>query len=117
MELIEVIQQICQSSYKAMSPTELVIGTVVGVSPLQISINTAMAPLNQSVLYLTDAVVPKTITARGEGEITLTGSKNGAGLPASGDTLTLNPALAAGDKVLLLRVQRGQKFVVLSRVY
>ena len=25
--------------------------------------------------------------------------------------------LKAGDKVLLLRVQRGQKFVVLSRVY
>lgn len=31
--------------------------------------------------------------------------------------IILNPALKAGDKVLLLRVQRGQKFVVLSRVY
>ena len=31
--------------------------------------------------------------------------------------IILNPALKVGDKVLLLRVQSGQKFIVLSRVY
>ena len=63
MELLDVIQKICQTNYKAMSPTELVIGTVVSASPLQISINTGMAPLNESVLYLTAAVIPKTLSS------------------------------------------------------
>lgn len=47
------------------------------------------------------------------------GWENGAALPLSKDKkyIILNPALKAGDKVLLLRVQSGQKFIVLSRVY
>ena len=47
------------------------------------------------------------------------GWENGSVLPLSEDQqyIILNPALKTGDKVLLLRVQSGQKFVVLSRVY
>ena len=41
--------------------------------------------------------------------------ENGKALPAEGGYIILNRALAVGDKVLLLRVQRGQKFIVLSR--
>ena len=47
------------------------------------------------------------------------GWENGKVLPLSkdGKYIILNPALKKGDKVLLLRVQSGQKFIVLSRVY
>ena len=47
------------------------------------------------------------------------GWENGKSLPLSRDGryIILNPALKKGDKVLLLRVQSGQKFIVLSRVY
>lgn len=47
------------------------------------------------------------------------GWENGKVLPLSkdGKYIILNPALQTGDKVLLLRVQSGQKFIVLSRVY
>ena len=31
--------------------------------------------------------------------------------------IVLNRGLAAGDKVLLLRVMRGQQFVILSRIF
>ena len=31
--------------------------------------------------------------------------------------IILNRALAVGDEVILLRVQNGQKFIVLSRVF
>lgn len=46
------------------------------------------------------------------------GWENGEVLPLSKDQkyIILNPALKVGDKVLL-RVQSGQKFIVLSRVY
>lgn len=42
--------------------------------------------------------------------------ENGVALPVEGGYIILNRGLAVGDKVLLLRVQRGEKFVVLSRV-
>lgn len=47
------------------------------------------------------------------------GWEDGKTLPLSKDGryIILNPALKVGDKVLLLRVQSGQKFVVLSRVF
>lgn len=42
--------------------------------------------------------------------------ENGTALPVENGFIILNRALAVGDKVLLLRVQSGQKFIVLSRV-
>lgn len=47
------------------------------------------------------------------------GWEYGKPLPLSedGKYILLNQALEKGDKVLLLRVQSGQKFIVLSRVY
>lgn len=47
------------------------------------------------------------------------GREDGRILPLSDDGkyIILNRALAVDDKVLLLRVQSGQKFIVLSRVF
>lgn len=42
--------------------------------------------------------------------------ENGVALPVLNGFIILNRALAVGDKVLLLRVQSGQKFIILSRV-
>lgn len=43
--------------------------------------------------------------------------ENGATLPVEDGYIILNRGLSTGDKVLLLRVQQGQKFVVLSRIF
>lgn len=43
--------------------------------------------------------------------------EHGQALPVENGYILLNRGLAAGDKVLLLRVLRGQKFIVLSRVF
>lgn len=47
------------------------------------------------------------------------GWEDGKALPLSqdGKYILLNRGLEVGDKVLLLRVQSGQKFIVLSRVF
>lgn len=42
--------------------------------------------------------------------------ENGVALPVENGFIILNRALAVEDKVLLLRVQSGQKFIILSRV-
>ena len=43
--------------------------------------------------------------------------ENGKELPIEDGYIILNRKLEVGDKVLLLRVQKGQKFIVLSRVF
>lgn len=166
MQLIEVLQQINQQSMKAAGLTDLFIGTVASTSPLSVTIDTLMQPLQEQVLYLTSAVVEKKIPILTHAHTTdgfahshtintlshdhttsgsntgdgLTGSyqteealsqdaftsdqqlenivcyENGTALPVQNGYIILNRALATGDKVLLLRVQSGQKFIILSRV-
>lgn len=134
MELKDIFQQMTQESMKSAQLTDLQIGTVTSVSPLEITVSTSMAPLQAPVLYLTVNVVEKkipvlqhnhvihdTYTGGGESEDNLMQSdiicyENGAPLPVQNGYIILNRALEVGDIVLLLRVQNGQKFVVLSRV-
>lgn len=43
--------------------------------------------------------------------------ERGSPLPVEGGYIILNKKLETGDKVLLLRVMRGQQFIILSRVF
>ena len=147
MELRDVLQQMIQENTRAGQPTDLRIGTVTKADPLEITINTQMAPLRAGVLLLTECVVEKKIpilqhtheihdTATGGGGARAGDVFSGGGdcepallesqiicrefgktLPVENGYIILNRALAVGDEVILLRVQNGQKFIVLSRVF
>lgn len=137
MELKDILQQMMQESMKSAQLADLRIGTVTEVDPLEVTMDTAMAPLRESVLYLTSAVVEKKIpivehshtikvqdTYTGGGSATCSTElsnivcmENGTALPVENGYIILNRALAVGDKVLLLQVQNGQKFIILSRVF
>ena len=135
MELKDVLYQMMSESQRASQPADLRIGTVTAVDPLEITINTSMAPLRAGILLLTEPVVEKkipilqhnhvihdTYTGGGSSEDNLMQSniicyENGKPLPVENGYIILNRALEVGDKVLLLRVQSGQKFIVLSRVF
>lgn len=147
MELLDALQQIAQQSASALSPAELVIGTVTAADPLEISIDPAMDTLQAPVLYLTAAVVERKIpilahthqisglghshsAPEGGTSTNLTGTYEtsealadivctefGKPLPVQDGYIILNRGLEAGDRVLLLQVMHGQKFIILSRVY
>lgn len=167
MNLSETLYMMMQQNQRAGQPTDLRTGTVTSTDPLEISINTAMAPLRREVLLLTESVVEKKIPvlahvhntsgfahthqistlshshqySGGTTQNALTGSyttreslsqdtftsdqqlsditcyENGQPLPVEGGYIILNRALAVGDRVLLLRVQNGQRYIVLSRVF
>jgi hypothetical protein len=147
MELLDILQMINQQGIAASAPADLEVGTVTRVSPLEITVNTSMAPLRAPVLYLTAGVVERKLTSLAhkhtvdglghthEAEGTDTGEglngtyetnteleqvlclEQGTPLPAGGGYITLNRGLAVGDRVLLLRVMHGQKHIVLSRIY
>ena len=61
MELKDILQQMMQESMQAAQLSDLQIGTVTAVNPLEVTISTSMAPLRESVLYLTSSVVEKKI--------------------------------------------------------
>lgn len=135
MNLLDIINQAIQNNLSSSQLTDLRMGTVTSVSPLEISINATMDTLHESVLLLTSCVVEKkipilqhnhvihdTFTGSGTSEDSLSQSQivcyeDGQPLPVSDGYIILNRALEVGDRVLLLRVRRGQKFIVLSRVF
>lgn len=128
MELIDALHQVVQESFSACGPTDMAMGTVVSTSPLEIRTSNSMAPLRSPVLVLTAAVVEKKIpvlshthTAPGGETGGALGSvaciENGKPLPVQGGYIILNRGLQAGDRVVLLRVERGQRYIVLSRVF
>lgn len=139
MDLKDILYQMMAENREASQPADLRTGTVTAVNPLEITINTAMAPLRAGVLLLTAAVVEKKIpilqhahtidvqdTYTGGGTATcsqelLTSQiicyENGKPLPVENGYIILNRALEVGDRVLLMRVQNGQKFIILSRVF
>lgn len=135
MELAEVLYLFAQDAMKNGGLTDLTIGTVTGVNPLEITTKVAMAPLRQQVLFLTEPVIEKkipilqhnhvihdTYTGGGESEDNLLKNaivcyEDGKALPVQNGYIILNRALEVGDKVLLLRVMGGKRFIVLSRVF
>ena len=131
MDLKDVLYQMMEKNRQAAQPADLKVGTVTAVNPLEITISTSMAPLRAGILLLTAAVVEKKIPVlqhdhtNPEGGNTgnallqsqIVCQENGQALPVENGYIILNRALEVGDQVLLLRVQNGQKFIVLSRVF
>lgn len=135
MELKDVLYQMMNDHQNATQPADLRVGTVTAVNPLEVTINTAMAPLQAGILLLTEPVVEKKIPILQHNHVihdTYTGGgtsednllipdiicyEHGKPLPVENGYIILNRALEVGDKVLLMRVQNGQKFIILSRVF
>lgn len=130
MELKDVIQMMVKETMKAYQPAEMQIGTVTAVDPLEITVDTTMQVLKQSVLYLSETVVekktpilqhnhvyPEGVTQDALLEPDIICDEHGTGLGTEGGYIIFNKALGVGDKVLLMRVQNGQKFVIISRTF
>lgn len=145
MELIDSLMQVTEKVIKSKGMTDLVIGTVTKTNPLEVTLVSTMLPLPSAVLELTESVVEKKITVPDHRHDVLhshtiadtyTGGgtcgtsnvcstelnnvycyENGAQLPRENGFIIINKALAINDKVLMLRVLNGQKFIILSRVF
>lgn len=130
MNLTQVIQGIVRETMKAYQPAEMQIGTVTAVNPLEITLDTTMQVLKQKVLYLSETVVEKKIPVLEHTHQTPEGTtqpallqneiicdEHGTGLGVKDNSIIFNNALSVGDKVILMRVQNGQKFVIVSRTF
>lgn len=102
-DLIEVLQAINQETVKGLKLTDLAFGTVASMSPFTVTLDSTMQPLPENALIRTVGVMPK--------------SYKGTDSDGNSFTVVINEGLAVGDKVVMLRVSKGQRFIVLSKVY
>lgn len=100
MTELGVFQLIAQNVFDAMKPTEMAMGTVVATDPVSVQVNIDSPPIPASALQLTDAVKERIVPVQG----------------GSGGTVKVGEGLKAGDRVLMLRVQKGQQYIILSRI-
>ena len=98
-ELIDVLQGIMQENSAALKPADVVMGTVTSVSPLSVQVQATMQNIPAAALILTSAVVAKTAQVQG----------------GEGGTVIINEDLVVGDKVVMLGVSRGQRYIILSK--
>lgn len=99
-DLIDVIHSINQESMDGRKPADIAYGIVTSISPLAVQLQTTMQPIPEKALVLTSSVIAKTAPVLG----------------GQGGTVMINEGLVVGDKVVMLRVSRGQRYIVLSKV-
>ena len=99
-DLLKIIKQAAVNAVNASKPVHIVFGTVLNVSPLKIKIEQKLI-LESEQLILTRNVTNYKTSIVIDGEI-----KN----------ITINNGLKINNHVLLVRMQEGQKYIVLDRI-
>lgn len=145
VELVKTMKKAALDAMEAAKPVAVYFGEVQSVSPLKINVEQKMI-LGEAQLILsrnvTDFKTKVTVDWETESSLTthshtLSGNTGDGGDPThnhslSGDTgskslahihamtgkkeITVHNSLVVGDKVILVRQQEGQKFVVLDRI-
>ncbi|WP_374713109.1 DUF2577 domain-containing protein [Symbiobacterium terraclitae] len=108
--LLELIKRAAQDAVAASQPVQVHIGTVLSADPLQVQVD------QRFILPAAALVVPESLVQH-EADLSHShpypGGQTGAALT---EPLVIRRGLAAGDQVLLLRVQGGERYVILDRV-
>lgn len=108
-DLLDAIKIASRNVNEASKPVELTSGQVVSVSPLAVKIDQKLT-IPEKLLVLTDAARDY------QTEMTLAGLTDSRGDSVSGRSIiTIHNALKAGEAVLLLRMQGGQKYMIIGR--
>ena len=92
-----------QNIQAAQRPSDIAFGTVMSISPLSIQVEGSMQAIPASAIVLTSAVTERIVDVDGTTE----------DMPHL--TVKVTEGLEAGDKVVMLRLSKGQRYVVLSK--
>jgi hypothetical protein len=111
---IDIIKKIAIAAVNSNNPVNVLIGTVVKASPLEIEIHQKLK-LTKEFLILTERVTRYEVDLEHDHS-----NSGGVTTKALTDKLLketpIRTGLIKGDKVVLMRVQGGHQFVVLDKV-
>ena len=117
MSLVDLIKTTAIKAVLSTNPVNVLFGTVSQESPLEIEIHQKLK-LTEEFLVVTKRVTRYEVDLEHNHSYTDNGSQ-GTTEKALADLLTKKPirtGLKKDDKVVLMRVQGGQKFVVMDKV-
>lgn len=112
-DLLNSMKKAGMQAVEASKPVNILFGKVISVSPLKINVEQKMT-LGKAQLILTRNVTDYSLKANinfntetsNSHTHKITGTKN----------ITIKNSLVVGDEVVLLRMQGGQKYIVVDRV-
>lgn len=122
--LVEAVKRASRDEWKASKPVHVYFGEVLSKAPLKINVEQKMI-LGESQLILTRNVTDYMTT------VTVQWTTNEGVLSPDGETVAspqhvhevagtknflMHNGLEAGDEVILIRQQEGQKFIVADRI-
>ena len=119
---IDAVKKAAMEALESSKPVNILFGTVLSASPLKIQVDQKSIYTSKMLILtrnVTDFEVDMTVNHTTEDK------GGGSGAAAYGahkhayvgkKTFKVHNALKAGEKVLLIRVQQGKKFVVIDRV-
>ncbi len=99
MEFIDAIQGVVADCVKGMDILDVGYATVVSISPLIIQTQATQTKIREPVVVPTNLV-------KFRDEV----------CPCCGEKIVINPGLKAGDKILYLKANAGQNYIVLTKV-
>lgn len=129
-DLLIAIKKASVEAVNALNPTEIRYGKVISANPLQIRLDTKMT-LSDMQLVLTRNVKDYTVNVTmnwtsenavhdhsytDDGSSMTTGSNTHNHQVKGTKSITIHNGLKLDEKVLLLREQGGQKYIVLDRL-
>lgn len=109
MGMIEIIKQASLGAIGAENPVNILFGEVLSIDNFQIKIDQKL------ILSKEFFIIPESLT-RYEKDLTHCHSIGDVSTDKGLFKLVIREGLKAGDKVLLLRVQGGQQYVILDKV-
>lgn len=124
-QMANSIRRIVAKYLKSLALTDYCVGTVVAVQPLKIKVtDRIIADAEAGQIILTEAVLEKQldlthlhlIQGNSDTSNTHTHPINLESQNSLITKITITEGLKMGDKVHLLRVQNGQRYVVLSKI-
>lgn len=124
-ELVDTLKRAAVEAVEAGNPVNVYFGEVISASPLKINVEQKMILGEKQLILSRNVTNFKTkITAGNIQNYYYTGDINSGIAPVSPShihavgtiEITVHNGLAVGDKVIILRQQKGQKFIVMDRV-
>lgn len=95
-EIVDSLQMTIKNTVKAMDLLDSGFATVISLSPVTLRIQANKLTITEPVVIVSDNVRYKAVTIQGE-------------------TVILNPGLKTGDKVLYLKANSGQNYIVIAK--
>ncbi|TNJ68233.1 DUF2577 domain-containing protein [Paenibacillus hemerocallicola] len=112
--MLDIIKQAAKEAVEAGSPVNILFGEVIQNDPLEVNVDQRFT-LDADFLNVPESLTRYEVDLKHSHTYTDDGASGTTG-EALADKIVIRPGLQTGDKVVLLRIQGGQQYLILDKV-